>query len=95
MNGSVHSQSIGGLTVKNVRKEEARVEDRDGGLQKKTVQERKGERKNRRVKPAGCRQRYRALAKRKQKGDRHLALLLSLGLGPILKWSRLSVNNLL
>lgn len=34
-------------------------------------------------------------AKRKQEGDRHLALLLSLGFGPILKWSRLSVNNLL
>ncbi|KOC69288.1 Zinc metalloprotease zmpB [Habropoda laboriosa] len=57
--------------------------------EKKATKER--EREKRRVEPAGCRQRYRALAKRKQKGDRHLALLLSLGLGPILKWSRLSV----
>lgn len=62
-----------------------------------------GAKRERRVKPAdrGIRAAAAAAAaaqrsaKRKQEGDRHLALLLSLGFGPILKWSRLSVNNLL
>ncbi|TGZ48890.1 Zinc metalloprotease zmpB [Temnothorax longispinosus] len=65
---------------------------------------RERERGEKRVKPAGCRQRHQSSggqrraasnssssAKRKLEGDRHLALLLSLGFGPILKWSRLSV----
>lgn len=91
----VHTQSCSGIAYRKMsEKKRFRTEDKDGGT-KKTAKERARGIKKRRAKPAACRQRYRALAKRKQKGDRHLALLLSLSLGPILKWSHLSVNNLL